>query len=118
MEEQLTLIQYQLWAVIALLAAFVITNIFCYYAKKTEAPEPDFSVLWDKGEIEELLLKAKKHLVSFPNNTSALYFYSRALITKEQYNEAKELLEKLLINEPTLKNDIQEILNSISEHTS
>ena len=118
MEEQLTFIQYQLWAVIGLLAAFVITNLICYYTKKTEEPESDFSALWDKGEIDELLIKAKKHLASFPNNSSALYFYSRALITKEQYIEAKELLERLLVNEPTLRKDIQETLDSISEHTS
>jgi len=118
MEEQLNFMQYQLWAVLGLFAVFIITNLICYYGKKSEKPETDFSELWNKGEIDELLTKAKSHLASYPNETSALYFYSKALITKEQYQEAKELLEKLLVNEPTLKKDIQETLDSISEHTS
>lgn len=120
MEQQLAFIQNQLWALIALLLIFVGGNLFCYLTRnKTDSKEqPEFGEMWDKGEIDELLNESESFLKKYPNHSSALYFRAKALIARQQYIEAKKLLNKFIINYPDFKESINELLEAIENENS
>ena len=115
MEEKLQFIQYQLWGVIFLFFLFIGTNLYCYFISKSKkGDEPDFSEMWDKDKIDELLLKSRDYLDKYPNHALALYFRSKALVAKKEgLSEATANLLKLLESEPSLRSSIQEIINEI-----
>jgi len=121
MEQQLAFIQNQLWALIALLLIFVAGIIFCNLSRKNETIYKDitnFGELWDKGEIDDILVKTKEHLESFPNHSSALYFRAKALITVKKYEEAKPLLDTLSLNHPELDIEIDELYKATNNENS
>ena len=119
MEEQILFIQYQLWGVLALLGIFVAGNIFCQYTRsKNKNYIPEFSSLWDKGEIDELLNETESYLKEFPHYSHALYFRSRALIKRKRYKEAEENLETLSKNHPEWLRDITELRGVIQSETA
>ena len=117
MEQDLLFIQNQLWAVIALFLVLIASNIVCYFARKNEkGNEPQFGDMWDKGEIDKLIIKSNEHLLTYPNHQSALYFGAKALIAKkENISEAIKRLNQLKENEPTLRVSVQELLDEINQ---
>ena len=121
MEQELAFIQNQLWVLIALLSFFVAGVIYCNLSQKKETIYKDvtnFGELWDKGEIDELLINTKKHLENYPNHSSALYFRAKALITVEKYEEAKPLLDTLSLNHPELNIEIDELYKAANNENS
>ena len=120
MEQQLQLIQYQLWFVIALFALLIATNVVCYFVRKNEKSiDPQFGEMWDKDQLDKLIKKSSEYLIEYPNHQNALYFGAKALVAKrENIPEAKRRLKKLLNNEPTLRESIQEIIDEIGSSES
>ncbi len=117
MEQELQFIQYQLWFVIALLLLPIARNVFCYFVRKSEEKNDlRFGEMWDKGELDRLINQSRDHLREYPNHQGALYFCAKALVAKrENLSEAKMYLTKLLEIEPTLSNQIQDILSEIEK---
>ena len=117
MEEQITTIQYQLWAMMALFIFVIITNIICYLAKRGEKRKDDaiFSLMWEKDELDQLVIKSEEYLRKYPNNLNALYFGAKALIVKKKYMKAKHRLKKLSEIEPAYKQVILEMLDEIKD---
>jgi len=115
MEEQLRIIQYQLWVVMALFVLVLIANFVCYFSKRRENSEDDeiFSLLWEKNQLDELVAKSEKYLQKYPNNKDALYFGAKALVVKKEYSRAKDRLDKLLQIEPGLRSSLQQMLQEI-----
>jgi len=120
MEEQILFIQYQVWAVIALLVIFVSGNLLCYLTRNTKSSDefPEFGAQWDKGEIDELLKDTESYLEEFPNYSSALYFRAKALIARKRYTEAKKHLNMLLLNHPEYKENVTELLEVVENENS
>ena len=120
MEQDLIFIQNQLWAVIALFVILIASNVACYLVRKNEkGNEPQFGDMWDKGEIDKLIIKSNEHLLMHPNHQSALYFGAKALIAKkENIPEAINRLSLLKANEPTLRASVQELLDEVNQLNS
>jgi hypothetical protein len=118
MEQELQFIQIQLWFVIALFLVLITTNIICYFVRKNEKKtEPEFGVMWDKDQLDELIKKSREYLVEYPNHPGALYFGAKALVArKENIEEARRRLNKLLEIEPSLKDSVQDILNELQSN--
>ena len=84
--------------------------------RNTKNHEPEFREMWERGEIDNLLKKSRKYLEQYPNNTNALYFRSKALISqRKNISEAKKYVERLIKNEPNLANELQLILEEIEK---
>ena len=120
MEQEILYIQHQLWFVIALFLLLIGTNIVCYFAKKSEkSKEPNFGEMWNKGEIDALIKRAREYLIEYPNHAGALYFCAKALVAKRvNFSEAKEYLNKVLQNNPTFSVQVQEIIDEIHKMES
>ena len=72
--------------------------------------------MWDKGQIDALIIKTNEHLFTYPHHQSALYFGAKALITKkENIAEAERRVNLLMEIEPSLKDSIQVLLNDIND---
>ena len=117
MEQELQFIQYQLWAVIGLFLLLFASNVICYFSKKGGSNLGlSFGEMWDKGELDKLITKSREFLIEYPNHQSALYFGAKALVAKkENLSEAKRHLNKLLEIEPTLSEQVQEIIDEIDK---
>lgn len=115
MEQELQIIQNQLWFLIALFALLVATNIGCYFSKLSEkSKSPRFGEMWDKGELDKLLKESQEYLYEYPNHQSAMYFRAKALLAKRKsLPEAKMHLKKLQEMDPSFNDQIQEILDEI-----
>nr|BDD47817.1 hypothetical protein 4 [Gammaproteobacteria bacterium] len=120
MEQELQFIQYQLWFVIALFALLIATNVVCYFVRKSEKDnQPKFGDMWDKDQLDVLIEKSSEYLIENPNHPGALYFGAKALIARNKnIEEARRRLTKLLHNEPTLKDSVQEILEELDSSES
>lgn len=121
MEQELAFIQNQLWVLIALLSIFVGGVIYCNLSRKNETIYKDitnFGELWDKGEIDELLINTEKHLKDYPNHSSALYFRAKSLISVNKSSEAIPLLDTLSLNHPELNIEIEELYKAANNENS
>jgi len=120
MEQKILYIQHQLWFVIALFLLLIATNIVCYFSRKAgKSKEPNFGDMWNKGEIDSLIKKAREYLIEYPNNTGALYFCAKALVAKRtSLPEAKEYLNKVVKNNPNVSVQVQEIIDEIQKMES
>jgi len=117
MEQDLTFIQNQLWAVIALFIILIGSNVVCYFLRQSDKDnEPQYGDMWEKGEVDKLISKTNEHLLSHPNHAGALYFSAKAFVSKkENISEAVRRLNILKENEPTLKISVQELLDEIQQ---
>jgi len=103
MESEVAFIQTQLWIVIGLLVLFIVSNILCRVFGCGERKEDDFGDLWDKGEVDEVLRKAESRLLERPHDIGALYFGARAMIARGRNLEARALLQRLSVLEPSFR---------------
>jgi cytochrome c-type biogenesis protein CcmH/NrfG len=117
MQQELAFIQIQLWVVIGLLAVFVLTNLYVATTRRRGKPdEPRFGQMWDKNQLDELILKSEEHLREYPNHQSALYFGAKALIVRKRFSEAQRKLDKLLQIEPGLRSSYQDMIDECQRH--
>jgi len=117
MEQEIEFIQYQLWFLIGVLALVVITNVICYFSRKSdEDNSPNFSKMWDKGQLDELVTKARECLLKYPNKQDALYFGAKAMIAqRKNLDEARKYLERFVKLEPSFSEAMQESINEINK---
>jgi hypothetical protein len=117
LEHSLAFVETQLWVVISLLALFVVGNILCNLfnckARGSRPFSPNFRLLWERNQLDELLVEAARYRSKFPNNADAHYFAIKALIAKKMYPEARQLASHLAMIEPKLSNVIQDWLAHI-----
>jgi hypothetical protein len=111
LEHSFAFIETQLWVVIVLLAAFVVGNILCNLLNcKARGPRPfspNLRDLWERNQLDKLLVEAARYRSKFPNNADAHYFAIKALIAKKRYAEAHDLASHLAQIEPKLNDVIQ-----------
>ena len=105
MASDLAFIKLQLWAVIGLLAFFIVSNILCRVFNCGQPRGENFGDLWDRGEVDKLLERAELRLRERPHDIGALYYGSRALMAKGRFAEARKHLERLSAIEPSLKKE-------------
>ncbi len=120
MTEEITFVQNQLWAVIALLAFLIVSTVVCNLTRKREekTESEKFPELWELGKLDDLIARSTDYLKEYPNNVNALYFGAKALVVRKQYKEAKERVGKLSEIEPSLKETVKEILEEINNAES
>jgi len=120
MLEEVTFVQNQLWAVIALLTVLVVSTVVCNLTRKREekTESEKFPELWELGKLDDLIARSTDYLKEYPNNVNALYFGAKALVVRKQYNDAKERVSKLSEIEPSLKETVKEILEEIDNAES
>ena len=120
MQSQLDFIQLQLWIVMGLFGLFVASNIICYRLNKNHrarSNDPELGEMWDKGEIDNVLLEAETILKERPYHLGALYHGAKAHIARQQYTQARVYLERIALTEPLLKDTYQTLLADIDSAT-
>jgi len=120
MLEEVTFVQNQLWAVIALLTVLIVSTVVCNLTRKAEkkTESEKFPELWELGKLDDLIVRSTDYLKEYPNNVNALYFGAKALVVRKQYIEVKERVSKLFEIEPSLKEAVKEILEEIENAES
>lgn len=117
MEGQLQFIQYQLWALIGLFLALVLTNVVCYLTRRATPSSNDdrFREMWDRNQIDKLAKEAEQYLQQYPNNTNALYYGARAMVVKRRFPTAKAWLRKLSETNPSLSEMVEDEIQAIED---
>jgi len=117
MEQELQFIQNQIWFLIGVLALLVATNVICYFSKKSdEEKSPNFSKMWSKGQLDELVVKAREYLLEYPNQQDALYFGAKAMIAqRKNLDEARKYLERFAEIEPSFSEAVKEGIDEINK---
>ena len=110
-------IELQLWIIIGLFLLVIIGQLACAFYKhgQSDKKRVDFSGMHERGEMDELILESGIALRKNPNNQDALYFGAKALQYKGKYSQAKEYIEKLIQVEPTLRANLEVVLDSLNE---
>ncbi len=119
-EQELQFLQYQIWFLMVLFIAFIALNFYFRITKKLDDKDkPDFSEMWYKGDLDKLITSSRKRLSNHPNDTDALFWGAKALMTKSNcLEEAKNNLEKLKNSEPAWKDHTQELIDDIKKMQS
>jgi tetratricopeptide (TPR) repeat protein len=115
MESDIAQIKLLLWIILGLMALFVASNILCRIFNCGQPRPPHFADLWNRGKIDELILKAEQHLREFPQDMDALFFGAKALAAKGLFVEARSYLQRLLVSDPTLRELCTKELKAIDE---
>ena len=117
MEQEIQFIQYQLWFLIGILALLVATNVICYFSRKSEEDKSqNFSEMWSKGQLDELVIKSRECLLEYPNQQDALYFGAKAMIAqRKNLDEARKYLERFVEIEPSFSEAMQESIDEINK---
>jgi tetratricopeptide (TPR) repeat protein len=116
MEREIALIQYQLWGLMALFGVLIFTNIVCYILKKQEKQDQgDLAKLWEQDKLQELIEKSEEILKTYPNNSDALYFGSKALAATGNLEKALAHLTRLVKREPAMRSSIQSMIDEFNE---
>lgn len=118
MEDELAFVQLQLWVVIGLLAFFVLTNLLCRIFGCEWSDEKIYAKMWQKGEVDKLLKLAELRLAENPHDIGALYFGARAMVARGRNDDARRLLERLSVIEPSLRSACQEEIGELSRSAS
>jgi tetratricopeptide (TPR) repeat protein len=100
MQHDLAFVQNQLWAVIALIGLFIVTNFLCNLQQRKR--KSDLLKMWDRNELDKLLEACSARRKKFPNHPDGYYFAAKALAAKHDYPAAKAMLERLMEIEPKL----------------
>ena len=111
-------IELQLWIIIALFATVLIGQVICAFSQKKGGNKDSrgpFAIMWDKGDLDEVISHALITLKKNPNDINALYFGGKALHARGRCEEAKEYLERLLKSEPALKDSLEAEIGFIDE---
>ena len=108
-------IELQLWIIIGLFCLVLVGQLFCAFYRRAKADDREdrFYEMWEKGELDDLIVESQATLQDRPSNKDALYFGSKALHARGQYQKAKEYIERLILIEPSLKDSLEETLLSI-----
>ena len=112
--------ELQLWIIIGLLVLFVggyflvaLTHLQAHRQEQTT--KSGFGELWDRNQLDELILRSKLTLADYPNHQSALYFGAKALWAKGRGAEAKKYFDRLIKLEPDLSETLQRELKLMTE---
>jgi thioredoxin-like negative regulator of GroEL len=120
-DDRLAFIQTQLWWLMAILIAFVATNIVCMLVNRRRTggrSAPPFEQMWEMGKIPELEAAATSYLRKYPNNINARLFLAKSLTSREQYQEALPHMKHLLKIEPTWNKMMQEMIAEVTKRAS
>ncbi len=113
MEADIAQIKVLLWVILALLALFVASNILCHIFKCGQPSDEKFGDLWQKGQVDDLILKTRLRLQEHPHDISALYFGAKALAASGLHDTARAYIKRLMLIEPTLHDECKEQLEAI-----
>ena len=103
MDADIAQMKLLLWLILGLLVFFVAGNTLCLIFKCGQSRSDKFADLWEKGRIDELLVKTRLRLQEYPNDFSALYYGGKALAATGLHDSARANYERLLLTEPTLR---------------
>jgi hypothetical protein len=115
MEADLAQIKMLLWAILGLLALFVTSNILCHIFKCGQSADEKYGDMWQRGHIDELIEKTRVRLSEHPHDISALYFGAKALAASGMHESAMAYIRRLMIIEPTLREECEIQLAAIQE---
>jgi hypothetical protein len=101
---------------IAVFAVFAIANVLNYLCLREKNKGPDFSLMFDKDQIDKLIDESTKYLQTYPNHMNALYFGAKGLIIKKRFSEAKKQLGKLSSIEPSLTEEYKDMVEYCIEN--
>lgn len=118
MEADIAQIKLLLWVILGLLVFFVVSNILCRIFNCGQPRNGKFGELWQKGQIDDLIVKTKLRLQEHPHDVSALYFGAKALAASGLYDSAKGYIKRLMLIEPTLHDECKEQLDAIDRMAS
>ena len=110
-------IELQLWIIICLFSVVILGQVICAFYRKSQntSKQANFSELWEKGKIDELIVQAGVKLHDRPHHVDALYYGAKAYHARGKYIEAKEYFERLIECEPSLKAGLEDTISSINE---
>lgn len=119
-------IQFELQIIIGLLTIVVLWQIFASIClllqQKRRMDKKQWSELWYRDKLDELIVQAALALKERPNLSDALYFGAKALRAKGRYDEAHEYLERFLRIEPGLAkemaSDMEDLMSEINANKS
>lgn len=103
MEADISQIKLLLWVILGLNVAFIVANVLCRIVGCGERSSSDYADLWERGKLDELIVKTGARLKSHPRDIDALYFRARTLLATGQDQAARITIDQLLLVEPRLR---------------
>ena len=124
MTSKLDLIIFQNWLLLAVLLVLLISNLAINWKQiKRNKNHSDRNAdlladLWERGEIEEVLIETEVMLTELPNRVDALYFRGKAMLNIENFDEAKALFQKMAKADFMLRETAEEYLREVEIKTT
>lgn len=118
MADDISQIKILLWVILGLLVFFVASNILCRIFNCGQPRDEKFGDLWQKGQIDDLIVMTRLRLQAYPHDISALYYGAKALAASGLHDSAKVYIKRLMLIEPTLHDECKEQLEAIDRMAS
>jgi hypothetical protein len=117
MEADISQIKTLLWVIISLLAIFISMNVLCKILGCGEHKKIDYADLLGRGQIKEVIDKARSRLKTHPRDVDALYYQAKALFAYDRFEEARVEFNRLAEIEPLMRKTCKDWLDIINENT-